>query len=104
MTRHKNIFRQEPKQFKGQEIINKKFVKKFLFDADFRETKLSFTNFDSAMLEGARFDDSELESVSMRNTHLAHAKFRNALMINADLSYDRTTPDDKLGSLKEPQK
>ena len=54
MTRHRNWLRQEPKDFKGKSLRNKKFTKRYLFDADFRELDLNGALFDEAMLEGAR--------------------------------------------------
>ena len=95
MTRHKNWFRQEPKEFKGKPLRSRKFAKRYLFDADFRELDLDGALFDEAMLEGARFDESSLAQASIRNAHLAHAKFRNTDLTNADLSYDRDYPRKK---------
>ena len=63
MTRHKNWFRQEPKEFKGKPLRSRKFAKRYLFDADFRELDLDGALFDEAMLEGARFDESSLSLI-----------------------------------------
>ena len=50
MTRHKNWFRQEPKEFKGKPLRSRKFAKRYLFDADFRELDLDGALFDLSLI------------------------------------------------------